>query len=69
METDSVGNGPLRLWIGERFLGASHFLLLTNSVLICVPEMYKRAGKDKKALRQAAANKHLKQAVDKLSSF
>ncbi|KAF7970462.1 hypothetical protein HWV62_23865 [Athelia sp. TMB] len=52
VETDSVGNGPLRLWIGERFL-----------------EMYKRAGKDKKALRQAAANKHLKQAVDKLSSF
>lgn len=26
-DTDAVGNAPLRLWIGERFLGANYMIL------------------------------------------
>ncbi|OCH87544.1 hypothetical protein OBBRIDRAFT_796085 [Obba rivulosa] len=44
-----VGNAPLGLWIGERFL-----------------ELFKRAGKDDRARKQAALNGHLRRAVEEL---
>lgn len=70
-KTDAVGNAPLRLWIGERFLGMSlnEFTNLNGVLIACDLEMYKRQGKDKKAQRQAAANQGYQLAVKKLTGF
>lgn len=46
----SVGNAPLGLWVGEKFL-----------------ELYKRAGRDQRAQKQAAANQRLEEAVRALT--
>jgi hypothetical protein len=61
---NAVGNAPLRLWVGERLLGElltpgdSHGPLSDEC-----KELYKRAGKESVAEKQAVANANLRALV------
>jgi hypothetical protein len=61
-----VGNAPLRLWVGERFLGI-YFSLVGGYMLKCgCSELHKRAGNEAAARQQIVANERLLEAVGPL---
>lgn len=74
-EPDAVGNAPLRLWIGERFLGTPplpfpNFPVLASADITSVArtELYKRMGKESKVKKQAAANRQMRRAVERVTN-
>ncbi|KAG9310774.1 hypothetical protein JVU11DRAFT_8623 [Chiua virens] len=54
---DRAGNAPLRLWVGERFLG------LTKDA---AAELFKRSGKDNRVQKQEMFNADYRAAVNDL---
>jgi hypothetical protein len=68
-ETAAVGNAPLRLWVGERYLGVlSSFLsIYITDWYRSHAELYKRMGKDSRAQKQANANRLLTHAVENIA--
>lgn len=64
---DAIGNAPLRLWVGERFLGR---FILDNYVASfsstgSLVELFNRAGKEKRVRKQEEFNALYRSAVDK----
>lgn len=67
-----VGNAPLGLWVGERFLGESALHRIRCLVALSVPstsvtELFKRAGKEARVQKQTAVNAQLTKAVSDLA--
>jgi hypothetical protein len=62
---DAVGNAVLGLSVGERYLGELNLWDTVISLTIS-PELYRRAGDDENARKQASANARLARAVDRL---
>lgn len=67
-----VGNAPLGLWVGERFLGESaphhiRCLVALNVPSTSVAELFKRAGKEARVQKQTAVNAQLTKAVSDLA--
>jgi len=64
---NAIGNAPLRLWVGERFLGK--FILdnhVTNFLFTgSLVELFNRAGKEKRVRKQEEFNALYRSAVDK----
>jgi hypothetical protein len=62
-----TGNAPLRLWVGERRFGARHgFCISCFGLTYTLAELYRRAGKEARAEKQASSNAVLKGVVDGL---
>ena len=66
-ETAVVGNAPLRLWVGEQYLGVLPPSLFIYTAHRMNAELYKRMGKESRAQKQANANRLLVQAVEKIA--
>ncbi|OJT13950.1 hypothetical protein TRAPUB_9489 [Trametes pubescens] len=67
-----VGNAPLGLWVGERFLGESavHHIRCPVALSVSstsVAELFKRAGKEARVQKQTAVNAQLTKAVSDLA--
>lgn len=62
-----VGNAPLGLWVGERFLGKIVTSILGNVCSDKISELFKRAGKESRVQKQTAINAHLAKAVEDLA--
>ena len=65
-----VGNAPLGLWVGERFLGECSDLSVSDSTMIernTVTELFKRFGKDSRAQKQTIVNAQFARAVEDLA--
>ena len=69
---DSVGNAPLRLWVGERFLGMFSLSSLDfpwpKAKIDEYAEIYKGVGKESKIQKQAAMNQKLMRAVERVTN-
>ena len=70
----SVGNAPLRLWVGQKFLGTFPLPPLPYEPARtdwCIygpsTELYKRLGKGPRAQKQARANMHLAEVVEQIA--
>lgn len=66
--TDTVGNAPLRTWVGTRSLGKYLLLSDTQDVEVefcCLLEIYKRNGNAPAAKRQETANRAMQNAIRK----
>jgi hypothetical protein len=64
---DAIGNGPMRIWVGERFLGwyiPVFFWHLAYTLLFWVLEIYKRAGDASAVQQQEVANRVLTEAME-----
>lgn len=67
--TRKVGNAPLGLWIGQRFLGeAATVQEATDNGINCFAELYRRTGRDKRARRQGDINSELIRGVEEIDS-
>jgi len=70
-EGDKVGNAPLRLWVGERYLGVFIFGTVMQYSLADTfrspSELYKRLGKENRARKQTVANRELANIVERVA--